>query len=72
MLLIAFMFFVFIEIIELNICNLSFNTQKNIGLRASSEFLIGIDNNKELNKEIKVGEELELDSSFSSNKDNNL
>ena len=44
LILIAFMFLVFIEIIELNIFNISYDTKKNIGIRAKSEILIDMDN----------------------------
>ena len=37
LILIGFMFLIFVEIIELNICNLSFNTKKNIELRSTAE-----------------------------------
>ena len=35
--LIAFMFLVFVELIELNICNFSYNTKKNIEIRAKRD-----------------------------------
>ena len=39
LILIAFMFLAFIEVIELNICNISFNTKNNIQLRSLSEYI---------------------------------
>ena len=38
--LIAFLFLVFIEVIEINIFNISYNTKKNIDLRSKDEALI--------------------------------
>jgi hypothetical protein len=43
LILIAFMFLIFIEIIELNVFNISYNTKKNIDIRAKSEILIDMD-----------------------------
>ena len=43
LLLITIMFLVFIEVIEINICNLSYNTKKNIESRARKESLIEFD-----------------------------
>ena len=40
LLLITIMFLVFIEVIEINICSLSYNTKKNIELRARKDCLI--------------------------------
>ena len=76
--LIAFIYLFFIEIIELNICNISFNTKKNIERRSLTESLIGasIINNlsKEVSVDIKDTNESEQssepsDSSFSNNSD---
>ena len=35
-----FFFFIFLEIIELNFCNLNYNTERNISIRALSENII--------------------------------
>ena len=43
LLLIAFTFLVYIEIIELNIFNISYNTKKNIESRCINESLFGFD-----------------------------
>ena len=42
LLLITFMFLIFIEIIELNFCSISYNTKKNIEIRSVSEYNIDI------------------------------
>ena len=43
LILIAFMFLIFIEVIELNVFNISYNTKKNIEIRANTESLIAMD-----------------------------
>ena len=43
LILIAFMFLIFIEVIELNVFNISYNTKKNIEIRANTEILIAMD-----------------------------
>ena len=55
LLLILFMFLIFIEIIEINIFNISYNTKKNIELRAKTDS--SVDNNSL----IKTNEEIELE-----------
>jgi len=55
LLLILFMFLIFIEIIEINIFNISYNTKKNIELRAKRDS--SLDNNSL----IKTNEEIELE-----------
>ena len=55
LLLILFLFLIFIEIIEINIFNISYNTKKNIELR--SEIDSSIDNNSF----IIINEEIELE-----------
>ena len=39
LILIVFAYLVFIEIIEVNICNISYNTKKNIEIRSKNEYL---------------------------------
>ena len=55
LLLILFMFLIFIEIIEINIFNISYNTKKNIELRSRNES--SIDNNNL----IHIREEIEME-----------
>ena len=40
LILIAFAFLIYIEIIEVNICNISYNTKRNIEIRSGKEYLI--------------------------------
>jgi hypothetical protein len=48
LILIGFMFLIFVEVIELNICKISYNTKKNIGERAERDSFIA---ENELNNE---------------------
>ena len=50
--LIGFMFLVFVEIIELNLCKLSYNTKKNIETRAIRDSFVGEDYVRTSRKEI--------------------
>ena len=55
LIIIAFMFLIFIEIIELNICNISYNTKKNIELRSLTLA------NKEMRTMSKINDEISVD-----------
>ena len=70
LILIAFMFLIFIEIIELNIFNISYNTKKNIDIRSKYESFIDPDNILAIKDEINDEEEEKLNSSFDENSDN--
>ena len=65
-LLILFMYFVFIEIIELNFCSFSINTKRNIGIRAKSDSTINLDLNEKTfdNTDTKLEEEDNLNNSI--------
>ena len=43
LIIILFMLLVFIEVIEINICNLSYNTKKNINLRSEKDSFFDVD-----------------------------
>ena len=57
LILIAFTFLIFIEIIELNICNISFYTKKNIEKRAKDESFLGNEKMIEINEEMNEEDE---------------
>ena len=57
--LILFMFLIFIEIIEINIFNISYNTKKNIELRSRIDSLIDFNSLLNINEEIEP-EEMEI------------
>ena len=57
LILIAFMFLVFIEIIEVNIFNISYNTKRNIEIRSKIDSLFDINNILAQDEEIKEEEE---------------
>ena len=66
LILIAFTFLIFIEIIELNICNISYNTKKNIEKRSRKESLIEFRPIIPLNEEEeKTDEDDKNDATFS-------
>jgi len=68
---ILFMFLIFVEIIELNIFNISYNTKKNIEIRSVLDsFVDNNENDNILNEEIKDEEESRMNSTFSINSDN--
>ena len=62
--LILFMFLIFIEIIEINIFNISYNTKKNIELRSRIDSLIDFNSLLNINEEIEP-EEMEIINSYS-------
>ena len=71
LILIAVMFLVFIEVIEINIFKISYNTKKNIELRSNNESSIEFNSIHLLNDEPEPDEQSE--SSISSpNPDNNI
>ena len=53
------MFLIFIEIIEINIFNISYNTKKNIELRSRIDSLIDFNSLLNINEEIEP-EEMEI------------
>ena len=57
LILIGFTFLIFIEIIELNICNISFYTKNNIVKRSKEESFLGNEKITERNEEINEEEE---------------
>ena len=57
LILIGFTFLIFIEIIELNICNISFYTKNNIVKRSKDESFLGNEKVTERNEEINEEEE---------------
>ena len=59
LILIAIMLLVFIEVIEINICNLSYNIKKNIELRSKNDSLFELDSIYLLNNEPELDEESE-------------
>ena len=64
--IILFAFLIFVEIIEINIFNISFNTKKNIERRSRLDSFVDI-NNVGLNDEKIIEEEDLLNSTFSTN-----
>ena len=67
--IILFIFLVFVEVIELNICNISYNTKKNIERRSKMDsYVDSFDEN--LNEESKEDEEDIMNSSSSTNNEN--
>ena len=70
LILISFMFLVFVEIIELNACNISYNTKKNIERRSQLESSYNKRHLRDSNEEIKVDEDNLINSTVSSNSDN--
>ena len=64
------MFLVFVEIIELNTCNISYNTKKNIERRSQLESSYNKRHLRDSNEEIKVDEDNLINSTVSSNSDN--
>ena len=70
MMLVIFMFLVFVEIIELNACNISYNTKKNIERRSQLESSYNKRHLRDSNEEIKVDEDNLINSTVSSNSDN--
>ena len=69
LILIGFTFLIFIEIIEINVFNLSYNTKKNIEIRALNDVLIN-NNNQVPTEERRVDEEERLNDSISTSNDN--
>ena len=67
---ISFMFLVFVEIIELNIFNISYNTKKNIEIRSQMDSFVDINAILDQNEEVKVDEENIMNSTFSSANEN--
>ena len=67
---ISFMFLVFVEIIELNIFSISYNTKKNIEIRSEMDSFVDINAILGQNEEVKHDEEDLMNSSFSSASDN--
>ena len=67
--IILFWFLVFVEIIELNPCNISHNTKKNIERRSQMESYVE-PNNEDINEENKEEEEDIFNSSSSTNNEN--
>ena len=57
LILVTFMFLIFIEIIELNIFNISYDTKKNIEIRSKLETPFDINNTIDSNEEIKEEDE---------------
>ena len=72
LILITFMFLVYIEIIELNIFNISYNTKKNIELRSLEESIIGFDFNINPTGKKHIDEEETSNSSFSISNNNSV
>jgi hypothetical protein len=80
--IILFMFLIFVEIIELNIFNISYNTKKNIEIRSVLDSLVDNNDNNDNNdniiglneeiksEEIKSEEESRINSTFSITSDN--
>ena len=68
LILIAFMFLIFIEIIELNIFNISYNTKKNIENRSDDDSFAYI-NNENFKEEINVNEDERLNASIATSND---
>ena len=58
LILISFMFLIFIEIIELNIFNISFNTKRNIQLRSIEDNLVKMETLADLTEDILNDDEL--------------
>ena len=56
LILIGFMFLVFIEIIEVNIFKISYNTKNNIHIRSRNDYLLNINNIIPQGEEIKEEE----------------
>ena len=67
--IILFAFLIFVEIIEINIFNISFNTKKNIERRSRLDSYLDI-NNIGLNDEKILEDEDSLNSTFSTNNKN--
>ena len=66
LILIAFHFLIFIEIIEINICNISYNTKKNIEIRSGKESIIEFKHTFSLTEEEeKTDEDNKTDTTFS-------
>ena len=67
LILIAFHFLIFIEIIEINICNISYNTKKNIEIRSGKESIIEFKHTFSLTEEEeeKTEEDNKTDTTFS-------
>ena len=70
LILISFMFLVFVEIIELNACNISYNTKKNIERRSQIESSYNKRHFRDSNEEIRVDEDNLVNSTVSSISDN--
>ena len=64
------MFLVFVEIIELNVCNISYNTKKNIERRSQIDSSYNKRHLRDSNEEIKVDEDNLVNSTVSSISDN--
>ena len=65
LILIAFHFLIFIEIIEINICNISYNTKKNNEIRSGKESIIEFKHTFSLTEEEeKTDEDNKTDTTF--------
>ena len=65
LILIAFTFLIFIEIIEINICNISYNTKMNIEIRSGKESIIEFKHTFSLTEEEeKTDEDNKTDTTF--------